>query len=59
MSEFKTFLEEQHRQGQRAVDHDPNTRVVSAALYNSVVDKYNELLEQYVELSWILDGLRK
>jgi hypothetical protein len=59
MAEFKLFEEEQHRQGQRAVDHDPRTRVVSAALYNSVVDKYNALLKEYNEAKWMYEDLCK
>jgi hypothetical protein len=59
MAEFKLFEEEQHRQGQKAADHDPQTRVVSAALYNSVIDKYNQLREAYNEAKWMYEDLCK
>ena len=47
MSIYKRFDIEQHRQGQKAAGFDPECGVVSAALYNSVIDKYNELLREY------------
>jgi len=43
----KKFSPEQHRNGQKAKLFDPELRVVSATLYNSVVDKYNTLLKEY------------
>ena len=44
---IKKFESEQHRNGQLAKNFDPECRVVSATLYNSVIDKYNELLKEY------------
>lgn len=54
---FKRFEPEQHRQGQKATDHDPHTRVVSADLYNSIVDKFNELNKKYEEVAWMYEDL--
>ena len=48
---IKKFDPEQHRQGQKAAGFDPECRVVSAALYNSVIDKYNKLLTEYNNVS--------
>lgn len=43
----KKIPSEQHRRGQKAKDFDPECRVVSATLYNFVVDKYNSLAREY------------
>ena len=48
---IKKFEPEQHRQGQKAKLFDPELRVVSATLYNSVIDKYNTLLKEYEKVS--------
>lgn len=55
--QFTTYSEEQHRQGQRADGFPPDCRVVSADLYNSLVDKYNELLQEYDEVVWMYEDL--
>lgn len=54
---FKRFEMEQHRQGQLAANHDGRTRVVSADLYNSIVDKFNELNKEYEEVAWMYEDL--
>ena len=48
---IKKFDPEQHRQGQKAKLFDPELRVVSATLYNHVIDKYNTLLKEYEGMS--------
>lgn len=48
---IKKFPPEQHRQGQLAKNFDPECRVVSAQLYNFVIDKYNTLLKEYEGMS--------
>lgn len=47
----KKFPPEQHRQGQKAKDFNPECRVVSSTLYNFVIDKYNTLVREYESLS--------
>jgi hypothetical protein len=46
----KKFSPEQHRNGQQAKLFDPELRVVSATLYNFVIDKYNTLVSEYESL---------
>jgi hypothetical protein len=46
----KKFSPEQHRNGQKAELFDPELRVVSATLYNFVIDKYNTLVSEYEAL---------
>lgn len=48
---IKKFPPEQHRQGQKAKLFDPELRVVSATLYNFVIDKYNTLAREYEHMA--------
>lgn len=54
-----TFEKEPHRNGQRArawADFSPEARVVSSALYNSLVDRYNGLLQYQQSLEAVVRG---
>lgn len=51
---IKKFESEQHRNGQLAKNFDPECRVVSATLYNFVIDKYNTLLTEYESVTGAL-----
>ena len=54
---FKRYEPEQYREGQLAANHDGRTRVVSANLYNSLVDKFNELNKNYEEVAYRYEDL--